>query len=162
VDSDPGSGSTFCFYLPAQPGADIQEPEVETPGPVKGGRVLVVNDDRTLGRVLSRMLSSLGCQVHVVADGIEALNVYRGAMGGIDRFSAVITDLTMPGGKSGDELARDLLAADPGARIIISSGYAQAPAMTNHQAYGFVGSLVKPYTMEQLQSLLATVLSPQS
>ena len=61
--------------------------------------------------------------------------------------------------RCGQEAISLLLACDPGARAIVSSGYAADPVMANYADYGFKGLVAKPYTLATLRETLAQVLS---
>jgi DNA-binding NarL/FixJ family response regulator len=63
-------------------------------------------------------------------------------------------DLTLPGGMGGVEATRELLDADPDARVIVCSGYSNDPVMADFREYGFVGVVPKPYSAEQLAQAL--------
>ena len=70
----------------------------------------------------------------------------------------VIMDLTIPGGMGGKEAVNKLLAIDPKAKVIVSSGYSTDPVMANYSEYGFKGRLVKPFQMETLKPEICRVL----
>ena len=70
-------------------------------------------------------------------------------------YDLVITDLTMPGGAGGVDLARKILQVAPRARIVASSGYANDPVMSDFRDWGFVGRLPKPFTLEELSEGLS-------
>jgi two-component system cell cycle sensor histidine kinase/response regulator CckA len=74
---------------------------------------------------------------------------------GID--SIVIMDLTIPGGMGGKEAARELLAFDPQAKIVVSSGYSNDPVMASYREHGFVAVINKPFKLEDLADLLHRV-----
>jgi DNA-binding NarL/FixJ family response regulator len=84
--------------------------------------------------------------------------MYRQAREAGEPFDVVIMDLTIPGGMGGKEAIKSLLALDPNARAIVSSGYADDPVMARHAEYGFIGRLAKPYTKNALCELLGQVL----
>ena len=63
---------------------------------------------------------------------------------------AVILDLTIPGGMGGVEAARQILAIDQEAKLIVSSGYSFDPVMAGYQKYGFCGAVAKPYKASEL------------
>jgi len=67
-------------------------------------------------------------------------------------------DLTVPGGMGGLEATRQILALDPCARVIVSSGYSDAPVMADHRRFGFVDVLPKPYRIEELVRMLRRVM----
>ncbi|UCF38921.1 MAG: response regulator, partial [Acidobacteriota bacterium] len=70
-----------------------------------------------------------------------------------------IMDLTIPGGMGGEDAIKEILALDPEANCIVSSGYANDPVMARYQEYGFKGIAIKPYSIEQLLEVLRRVAS---
>jgi len=84
--------------------------------------------------------------------------MYRQALDEEKRFDGVILDLTVPGGVGGREAARNILALDPGARIIVSSGYANDPIMADYPKFGFSGVVPKPYKIQELSKVVHDVL----
>jgi CheY-like chemotaxis protein len=105
--------------------------------------------------MLTSMLNFAGYEVETSADGAEALEKYRQAMNINDPFSAVIMDLTVPGGMGGKEAIGKLLEIDSDASVIVSSGYATDPIMSEYKKYGFSAVIAKPYSIMQLQQTLA-------
>jgi DNA-binding NarL/FixJ family response regulator len=71
-------------------------------------------------------------------------------------------DLTIPGGMGGKETIQKLLKIDPEAKAIVSSGYSNDPIIANFQQYGFSGCAVKPYKIEELESVLLEVLKKKN
>ncbi len=67
-------------------------------------------------------------------------------------------DLTVPGGMGGLEATRQILAIDSTARVIVSSGYSDAPVMADHRRFGFVDVLPKPYRIDELDRMLLQVM----
>jgi two-component system cell cycle sensor histidine kinase/response regulator CckA len=164
VVSEVGVGTAFFVYLPA-----THDPEVEAPvddwmqPPVSGtGRVLLMDDDQAILMVGKDLLSLLGYEVEVAADGAECIQVYRAAMDTGRPFSAVIMDLTIPGGMGGKVAIEKLLEIDPQVKAIVSSGYATDPIMSNHKHYGFSGIVAKPYNALELSRALCELLSEKS
>ena len=92
-------------------------------------------------------------------NGAEAIELYRIARESGAPFSAVIMDLTIPGGMGGKEAARQILDIDPKACLIVSSGYSDDPIMSDYSAYGFNGSIAKPYKIAEFGQLLSLMLS---
>ncbi len=104
------------------------------------------------------MLRGMGFRAEGVRDGEEALSLYREAMRSGDPFRLVILDLTVAGGMGGKATATRLRAFDPGAKIIVSSGYSNDSIMANYAEHGFVAVLAKPYSAQDLDRLLRRLL----
>jgi two-component system cell cycle sensor histidine kinase/response regulator CckA len=154
VESEVGVGSRFYLFLPASEGR--VEPDEKERRPIHGGRgkILVMDDDRSLLDVYGRLLSHLGYDPTVVVDGAEALERYREARQGGEPYAAVIMDLTVPGAMGGREAIKRLLALDPRAVAIIASGYTNDPVLANFRQYGFREVMSKPFTAEKLSEVL--------
>ena len=101
----------------------------------------------------------MGFEAALAEDGSAALDLYRQAKESGQAFDAVIMDLTIPGGMGGKEAVQELLAYDPEAVAIVSSGYSNDPIMSNCEAYGFKGVIKKPYRIEELSDALRDLLS---
>ncbi|MFW5906255.1 MAG: response regulator, partial [Desulfobia sp.] len=71
----------------------------------------------------------------------------------------IIMDLTIPGGMGGREAVQEILAFDPGAKVIVSSGYSNDPVMSNYRGYGFKAVIFKPYKLQELRKVIDQVLS---
>lgn len=67
-------------------------------------------------------------------------------------------DLTIHGGIGGKEAVKDLLAIDPQAKAIVSSGYSTDPAVTSYQDYGFKAVISKPFKIEDLKAVLEKLI----
>ena len=124
-----------------------------------GGKILVMDDEEIIRKMLKNMLSLAGYTVEISADGTEALAKYQQARNTGDPFNAVIMDLTIPGGMGGREAVQKLLEIDPNAIAIVSSGYATDAIMSDYEAYGFKAVIAKPYSAKQLQETLSGLLT---
>jgi PAS domain S-box-containing protein len=155
VESEPGRGTVFHIYLPAAEGPVTKAPEpVSAPPAVGRGRVLVMDDEEPIRQLITRMLEPLGYSVTTTADGVEALRKYEDARVKGDPFSAVILDLTVPGGMGGKETIQRLRALDPAVRAIVSSGYSEDPVMARYREFGFCSVVAKPYRLHELSMAL--------
>jgi len=155
-----GQGTTFEIHLPAAPKGDIPE---ETPPPkvLRGtGRILVMDDEPAVARVLSRILIGLGYDPETAPDGESALAAYANARAAKKPFVLSILDLTVAGGMGGQEMMKHLLELDPEAKAVVSSGYSEDPVMADCAAFGFAGALPKPYIHEEVSAVLDRLLNP--
>lgn len=154
VDSIPGCGSTFRVYLlsPATPAAPAEEQDSGLP--MGQGRILVMDDEKHVRDVVAEMLNLLGYQVESTSDGREAVSAYGQALAGGNPFSAVLMDLTIPGGMGGKEAVVMLREMDPEVKAIISSGYSNDPVMAEFEKYGFSGVILKPFNINELGRVL--------
>lgn len=163
VSSNAGKGTTFTILLPASSRKAPEPKTVETaPVPVmqSAGHSLLVMDDEEMIRDLSiHMLAELGYQVQTCVNGEEAIELYNAAREQGIPFSAVIMDLTIPGGMGGKEAANHILNIDPQARLIVSSGYSNDPVMADFARYGFCAAIVKPYDVNDMALKLLELLA---
>jgi PAS domain S-box-containing protein len=161
VVSELGKGTAFTFYLPAstssQP-AEVKTLVAESPAPTRPAKILVMDDEKMVCTLASKILTPCGYTVASAPDAQEAVALYRQALETGVPFDLVIMDLTIPGGPGGKEVIQDLLALDPHVRAIVSSGYADDPVMSSPAKYGFKGTVAKPYTARALREAVARAL----
>ena len=160
VSSQPGVGTVFCLYIPASlkaPKRTHKEERVSLEAQ-SGGKVLVMDDEASVRRVLRKMLERSGYQCVEACDGVEAVDAYKEALQE-EAFCCVILDLTIPGGLSGEKVLAKLKEIDPAIRAIVASGYAAQGVMADHQSYGFVARLAKPFGVKELRATLDRVLN---
>jgi len=158
VDSEVGRDTTFRLLLPALEGVVPQKKPAEAKSLEGHGRILVMDDDTLVREVVGKMLRKLGYDPVFAQEGQEALELYTQGQNSGDPFAAAILDLTIPDGMGGVEAVQHLLAQDPQARAVVSSGYADHPIMANYQRYGFQGGIAKPYKISGLSEVLQKVL----
>lgn len=113
-----------------------------------------MDDEEIVGDIAKQMLVFLGYDVVLVKDGNEAVSLYKNELQSGDRFQIVIMDLTIPGGMGGKEAVGEILAFDPEAKVIVSSGYTSDPIMAHYQEYGFRGAIAKPFDMQSLKNII--------
>jgi len=157
-----GQGTTFELLLPASatgPVAEGEDGSLRAVVPPPQGRPLLVMDDEdNIRDMVADMLDQVGYDIQTCSDGQEAIALYRSAMTLGTPYAAVIMDLTIPGRMGGREAAQHLLALDPEARLVVSSGYSNDPVMADPGKYGFCATLMKPYTLAGVVAALADAL----
>jgi PAS domain S-box-containing protein len=147
VESRAGEGASFCLYLPATRTARTSETPVN--GKHALGRVLIVEDDALLAELAAEMLAELGFEGMVVHSAKQALEQLAGG----ERPKVIFSDVVMPGGISGIELARKVRNRFPELPILLTTGYSEEVG----KSHGFP-VLQKPYEMEALANALSKLL----
>lgn len=165
VHSQETKGTTFHIYLPASPEkihGSIAHTNAAMAKPSQGhGRILIMDDEEMIRTVVGELLKHLGYEPDFAEDGVEACKKYLEAMAKKENFSAVIMDLTIPGGMGGKEAVQQILKIDPGAKVIVSSGFSTDPVMADYKSYGFSGVVAKPFMVQELSAVLGEVISHQ-
>ncbi|QTA93018.1 ATP-binding protein [Desulfonema magnum] len=159
VYSEIEKGTVFNIYLPTSLN-DFKEPKDQKEAKHKGqGKILVMDDQEPILKMVGRMLKSMGYKTAFSADGSQAIKMYKKAQTTEDAFDAVILDLTVPGGMGGLKTIIELLKIDSNVKAIASSGYSNDPIMSNYEDYGFCGIVPKPYTKSQLAEILNNIFA---
>ena len=159
VESTPGVGATFTIVLPASGHGKTPPKKEEKEGPdgVKA-RIMVMDDEESIRKMTQRMLGKMGHEVLLAPSGEDAVKQYREALDQGLPVDLVIMDLTIPGGMGGKETVKEILALNPRAKVLVSSGYSTDPVMASYSEYGFCGAIVKPFQLSELKKTLARIL----
>ncbi|MCC7373774.1 MAG: PAS domain S-box protein [Verrucomicrobiales bacterium] len=157
IVSAPGKGSTFKVFLPALNWQEAKPAQV-VPSNHTGGSetILLVEDDPGLRRLAVLTLRRRGYKVQEAASGIEALDIWERCRGQID---LLFTDMVMPGGMSGLDLAERLLREDRHIRVLATSGYSPERAKLDVLSARGIGYLPKPYGDGALVQAVQQVMS---
>ena len=158
VNSKVGEGTTFCVYLPATDKKVDVEMDTEKGSFLSQGRILIMDDEEIIRNFACDALRHFGYEVDSAINGEEAINLYKRAGELGQPFNAVILDLTVPGGMGGKETVKELLKIDPGANVIVSSGYSNDPIMAEYNKHGFKGVVAKPYKLKELSEVVNKVI----
>jgi len=160
VASEVGQGTTFKIYFPALEGSDAMPAALPSAAAAGEGlapagigkRLLIVEDDGTVRSASARIARAAGYQVTVAEDGFDALQAWREAE---QRFDIVFSDVEMPNGMSGVDLARQLRRDRPDVKIILTTGY--SGRLLNGAADGLkdLPVLGKPFTRGEFLAKLA-------
>jgi signal transduction histidine kinase/CheY-like chemotaxis protein len=157
IDSKPGEGTRLTLVFPRSRQAPEREeaqqcaPEPNGDG-LRHGHVLLVEDDREVAALTREMLDSIGYDVTHVATPAAAL----GALANGHRFDLVFSDVMMPGGMSGVDLAREIRRRQPEMPVMLATGYVEAAR--DAVAEG-LEVLAKPYQIEALARSLRELLA---
>jgi len=161
IDSEVGVGTIVTLLLPrssSEPASAAAGTEDVTALPARNdserGHVLLVEDDEEVAALTRELLISLGFSVTHAASAAEAL----AALAERDTFEVVLSDVMMPGGVTGLQLAREIRQRHPTLPVLLTTGYVEAVA---GMADGEFDLLVKPFTVEALASALR-VHAPRS
>jgi PAS domain S-box-containing protein len=154
VSSEKDQGSVFTVYLPLatpEPAADvIAEDRVMAKGQ---GHVLVIDDEELIRDLAKLMLAKLGYSVELASGGEHGLELFRRHH---KRFDLVIVDMNMPN-MDGMACVERLVAIDPEVRIVLSTGYSQQDLGDLLHSSNIMGFLQKPYLLQELSQLLASL-----
>jgi CheY-like chemotaxis protein len=151
IKSELGRGARVKLYLPETccPVTDAPAPAPPTAG--AGQHILVVEDDDLVRAQVGRQLAALGYRVTPAADGREALD----RLAQIADIDLVLTDVVMPGGMNGRQLADHARLLNPGLRILFTSGYTEDAIV---KGGGLTADfLAKPYRRAELARKVAEV-----
>ncbi|HWB47735.1 MAG TPA: ATP-binding protein [Stellaceae bacterium] len=149
VYSEPGKGTTFRLYLPRRRATAAVEPAAVTVSPGGNETVLLVEDNEPMRRVSKRQLEALGYRVVEADRAAAALPLLES-----EPIDLLFSDVVMPGGMSGFDLARAALARWPALKVLLTSGFPEAKMQDQPDAVAGVRLLSKPYRREDLARVL--------
>jgi CheY-like chemotaxis protein len=156
IDSVEGRGTTVALYLPATSEAVTPVGASAAALPrdrLKNVRILLVEDDAAVREIAGGLLRDLGCVVTTAENGATALEALEDGVA----FDVLMSDIIMPGGINGVDLARSASANRPDMAVLLTTGYAgdrlpSAPADLPWPV------LRKPFQVEQLAEMIVTLL----
>lgn len=178
VKSRPGAGSTFSVYLPSYKAEEVTTSKAEpvyresfdegradiksqkqavSSGEIEK-KILVMDDEDAILTVMRGMLRHLGYHTETAKTGAEAVEKFKESIDRRSPFDAVILDLTIPGGYGGREVIGAMKSLNPSVKAIVASGYSEDPVFSDYATYGFSGLLKKPFTINELGSVLSEII----
>ncbi len=160
LESKPHHGTTFRIYFPASP-LPVEKTEPVVNVSLRSGRetVLVAEDEEALREMVVQILRIQGYTVLEAATGRDALEVWEKATRPID---LLLTDMVMPGGVMGSELAERLTSRSPGLKVIYTSGYSLGMAGRDASLLEGRNFLPKPYSIGKLAQFVRECLDHKS
>jgi PAS domain S-box-containing protein len=147
IESAVGEGTIVTIYLPRSQSAPEAAAPEQTAAAAGGGLVLLVEDNADVAEVGREMLSQIGYTVRIATNARDGLQMVER-----ERFDLVVSDIVMPGGMNGVDLARAIRGAFPHLPILLVTGYAGSADATPEFPV-----LRKPYRLEQLRQAVADV-----
>jgi len=150
--SELGIGTSVCLYLPLADASPPPAPEASrvTAEFKQGGRVLVVDDEPDLLEIASAVLTEMGYAVLQAVDSAAALEAFAQ----FDDIDLMVTDVIMPGGMNGAELAQKVHQLSPRTRVVFSSGF-PAEALAERSGTLVDGPVLhKPYQRSELAAIV--------
>ncbi len=149
IYSEPGKGTTVCLYLPrfAGPAEDVgcaAAAPAETAG--QGETVLVIDDEPTVRMLMVEVLEELGYRVLEAHDGPSGLKILNSGA----RVDLLITDVGLPGGMNGRQVADAAREHRPDLKVLFVTGYAENAAIGNGLLEGGMRVITKPFVMSTL------------
>jgi CheY-like chemotaxis protein len=159
IYSEVGQGTTICLYLPRHYGANeeaaIRAEMAEAPPVGAGETVLVVDDEPTVRILVAEVLEEFGYVSIEAADGAAGLKVLQSSA----PVDLLITDVALPGGMNGRQLADAARTLRPDLRVLFITGYAENALIGNGHLEPNMQVITKPFTMETLASRIKDMLS---
>ena len=157
--SELGVGTTVRIYLPRYLGTEEiaeAEPPPERPGKLGAGEtVLVVDDEPSIRMLVAEVLEDLGYSAIEAADGVAGLKLLQSDM----RIDLLITDVGLPGGLNGRQMADAARATRPGLKVLFITGYAENAAISNGYLEPGMHVLAKPFATDKLASRIKAILA---
>jgi signal transduction histidine kinase/ActR/RegA family two-component response regulator len=150
IYSEVGHGTTMCLYLPRHYGNAAENVVTDAPATSTSARsgktVLVVDDEPSVRMLVTEVLEELGYISVEASDGPAGLRMLQSDM----RIDLLITDVGLPGGINGRQLADAARTTRPDLRVLFITGYAENAIIGNGQLEPNMGVLTKPFVMETL------------
>lgn len=154
IESQPGKGTRVDVLFPlteAKPDSRIREPNSISTGTE---RVLLVDDESLLLKMIEQMIKRCGYKVHPVKSSTDALKLFREDP---SRFDLVITDMSMPE-MAGDQLAREMIQVRPDIPVILCTGHSDRIDEDSARELGIRDFIMKPFTRSDIANAVRRVL----
>ena len=159
IYSEPGQGTMVCLYLPRHVGeaedAEKQTEQAKTARAKQGETVLVVDDEPTVRMLVAEVLEGLGYLAIEAADGAAGLKVLQSDI----RIDLLITDVGLPGGINGRQVADAGRAMRSGLKVLFITGYAENAVLSHGHLDPGMHVLTKPFAIEVLASRIKGLIA---
>jgi CheY-like chemotaxis protein len=157
VYSEDGQGTTMCLYLPRHVGA-LDDEDIEHPSAIRetgaGETVLVIDDEPTVRMLIVEVLVEAGYAALEAEDGPSGLKILDSGV----RVDLLITDVGLPGGMNGRQVADAARASRPDLKILFVTGYAENAAVGNGYLEPGMEVITKPFVMADLADKITQMI----
>ncbi|MBW2735840.1 MAG: response regulator, partial [Deltaproteobacteria bacterium] len=158
IESTLGKGTTIHVLLPVTHKSLAATTTHKVAQVQHDGRVLVMDDDEGVSKVLASILKRIGMKVTLADDGEQAIAFVQSAKQEGAMFAIAFLDLTVPGAMGGKEAVRKIHQIAPSLPCIAISGYSEDGALLEPQKYGFASAMRKPFVPKDVKQVLALIL----
>jgi PAS domain S-box-containing protein len=158
ITSEPGQGTKVCLFLPRYAGAElIAEPTVEAPAARSSAAesVLVVDDEDSVRMLLNETLTDLGYQVLHAENAMAGLKILESNI----RIDLLVTDVGLPGGMNGRQLADAARVTRPEMKVLFITGYAEQAALNEHDLQPGMHIMTKPFLLDSLGKRVSEIMN---
>jgi PAS domain S-box-containing protein len=158
ITSEPGQGTCVSLYLPQYCGPlASSQPAAEFATAVPGGgeTVLVIDDEATVRMLVAEVLDELGYDTVEAEDGASGLKILQSGR----RIDLLITDVGLPGGMNGRQLADAALSLRPGLKILFITGYAETAVIGQGQLQPGMHVMTKPFSLDILGRRIKDIIA---
>ena len=157
IYSELGEGTTMCLYLPRFIGEiEAEEPDEAMAPAARGAHetVLVIDDETSVRMLMADVLSEAGYRVLLASDGRSGLKTLESDV----KIDLLITDVGLPGGLNGRQVAEAALARRPKLKVVFVTGYAENAVVGNGLLGPGMAVITKPFAMTALASRVREIL----
>lgn len=157
VYSEPGLGTTMCLYLPRYHGSPVaSNPALSSPNPGSGHgeTVLVIDDEPSVRSLVAEVLREHGFATLEAGDGPSGLRILNSGQ----RIDLLVTDVGLPGGLNGRQVADAARMRRPDLKILFITGYAENAAVGNGLLEPGMEVMTKPFAMMDLAAKVTTMI----
>jgi CheY-like chemotaxis protein len=156
VYSEPGKGTTMCLYLPRYTGDIEAEPIPDSPVAHvgEGETVLVIDDEPTVRMLIVEVLSEAGYNAIEAQDGPSGLKILQSDA----RIDLLITDVGLPGGMNGRQVADAARVQRPELKVLFVTGFAENAAFGNGHLPSGMEVMSKPFVMADLANKISEII----
>ena len=158
ICSKVGRGTTMCIFLPRHSGEEDAESRpaqlTEAPRAQAGETVLIIDDDEAVRMLVTEVLLELGYGAIEAADGISGLNMLQSNA----RIDLLITDVGLPGGINGRQIADAARVRRPDLKVLFITGYAENAVVRDGYLEAGMQIMIKPFTMEALATRIQDII----